>query len=141
MLPKNFMLIHILFYFFLLMWRFKILIGCFSYMYIYVCVCVSGDLSLVDLFNWLHDVLFMKDFYLILWDVKSFKSFVKTSILVNLFVFFCVIACFFVFGGFFLLFFFKNNVLIHVQWWVDPRCLPWFSPTAIIWTPGFSSVG
>ena len=109
MLPKNFMLIHILFYFFLLMWRFKILIGCFSYMYIYVCVCVSGDLSLVDLFNWLHDVLFMKDFYLILWDVKSFKSFVKTSILVNLFVFFCVIACFFVFGGVFLLFFFQKQ--------------------------------
>ena len=48
--------------------------------------CITGDLSIVDWFNWLSYFISLKDWYLIFQDVKSF---VKTCISVNFFSFLC----------------------------------------------------
>ena len=70
--------------------------------------------------------LFLKNLYLILQDVKSF---VKTCISGNLFIFFEPCPVFF------------HNVLIDFHWSPKSCSLTWFSYVATFWALGFSSVG
>ena len=86
-------------------------------------LCISGDLSIADWFKQLCYFCFLVK--------NSFgKTFFKTCISVNLFVFFALYP----------VIFWKKQCFFYFQWSLSLRCLPWFSHTVMFWAPDFSTI-